>query len=131
MRSRPLLWKDLDGNWSLVLLDRIDPWWAQWNMLTLTGLAGLVSTLALFWLYTLARKEELQQINYHELSIAAITFESNDGIMIADTNKIILKVNRSFTVITGYTGDEAVEDACVALVRPAQQGILPPYVGHP
>ena len=108
VRSRSLLWKDLDGNWSLVLPDRIEPWWSQGSMLTLTGLAGLVATLALFWLYALAQKEEQQQINYRELSIAAVTFESSDGIMIVDTNKIILKVNHSFTEITGYTGAEAV-----------------------
>lgn len=108
VRSRSLLWKDSDGNWSLVLLDRLDPWWAQWRMLTTTGLAGLVSALALFWLYTLARKEELQQLNHRELSIAAVTFESNDGIMIVDTNKTILKVNNSFTEITGYTSQEVV-----------------------
>ncbi len=108
VRSRSLLWKDSDGNWTLVLLDKRDPWWEQWSVLTGAGLAGLVSTLALFWLYTMARDAVSRQINHRELSIAAVTFESNEGIMIVDSNKVILKVNHAFTKITGYTSEEAV-----------------------
>ena len=42
------------------------------------------------------------------LRIAATAFESQDGMMIADTNGAILRVNRAFTEITGYTAEEAV-----------------------
>jgi len=43
-----------------------------------------------------------------ELRIAATAFESQDGIMVTDTHNVILRVNRAFTEITGYTAEEAV-----------------------
>ena len=43
-----------------------------------------------------------------ELRIAATAFESQDGMMITDANKVILRVNHAFTEITGYTAEEAV-----------------------
>ncbi|MHB0926208.1 MAG: sensor domain-containing protein [Gallionellaceae bacterium] len=43
-----------------------------------------------------------------ELRIAAIAFESQDGIVVTNADNIILRVNRAFTGITGYTAEEAV-----------------------
>lgn len=43
-----------------------------------------------------------------ELRISATAFESQEGIFITDANSIILRVNRAFTSITGYTSEEAV-----------------------
>ncbi len=43
-----------------------------------------------------------------ELRIAATAFESAEGMMIADANSVILRVNHAFTEITGYTAEEAV-----------------------
>lgn len=43
-----------------------------------------------------------------ELRIAAIAFESQEGMIITDANNIILKINQSFTHMTGYTEQEAV-----------------------
>jgi diguanylate cyclase (GGDEF)-like protein/PAS domain S-box-containing protein len=43
-----------------------------------------------------------------ELRIAATAFEAHEGMMITDANKIILRVNRAFTLSTGYTAEEAV-----------------------
>ncbi len=108
VRSRPLEWDDPAGDWMLVLMDRRAPWWTHWSVLGLASLAGLMTALALFWLYTLARNAVLQQNNHRELSIAAATFESQEGVMITDTNKVIIKINHSFTEITGYTSEEAV-----------------------
>lgn len=42
------------------------------------------------------------------LHIAAIAFESSDGMMVTDRNRKILRVNRAFTDITGYGAREAV-----------------------
>ena len=42
------------------------------------------------------------------LRVAATAFESQDGVMIADANSVILRVNRAFTEITGYTAEEVV-----------------------
>jgi diguanylate cyclase (GGDEF)-like protein/PAS domain S-box-containing protein len=43
-----------------------------------------------------------------ELRVAAIAFESQEGMIITDANNIILKINQSFTQMTGYTEKEAV-----------------------
>ncbi len=39
----------------------------------------------------------------HQLRIAATVFESQEGMMVTDANQIILRVNKAFTRITGYT----------------------------
>ena len=43
-----------------------------------------------------------------ELRVAATAFESQEGMVITDSNSVILKVNRAFTQITGYTAKEVV-----------------------
>lgn len=43
-----------------------------------------------------------------ELRIAATAFESQEAMMITDANAVILRVNRAFTDITGYSAEEVV-----------------------
>ena len=43
-----------------------------------------------------------------QLRIAEIAFESQEGIVVTDADNIILRVNRAFTDITGYSAEEAV-----------------------
>jgi len=43
-----------------------------------------------------------------QLRIAAAAFESLEGMMITDVKSVILRVNRAFTKITGYTAEESV-----------------------
>ncbi|MDD2919533.1 EAL domain-containing protein [Rhodoferax sp.] len=43
-----------------------------------------------------------------DLRVAATAFESQEGMVITDANKRILRANRAFTQITGYTQNEAV-----------------------
>ncbi|MDO8351522.1 MAG: PAS domain S-box protein, partial [Gallionella sp.] len=43
-----------------------------------------------------------------ELRIAATAFESQEGMMVTDASKAIMRVNRSFTRVTGYTAEEAI-----------------------
>jgi diguanylate cyclase (GGDEF)-like protein/PAS domain S-box-containing protein len=66
----------------------------------LHGLLGLQEKLRVH--------EVEQKKNEESLRIAAICFESHDGILIADVNGIILSVNKAFTDITGYTAEEIV-----------------------
>jgi diguanylate cyclase (GGDEF)-like protein/PAS domain S-box-containing protein len=47
--------------------------------------------------------------------ITATAFEAQEGIVIADANRTILKVNRAFSEITGYAGTEAVGKKLYAL----------------
>jgi diguanylate cyclase (GGDEF)-like protein/PAS domain S-box-containing protein len=43
-----------------------------------------------------------------DLHIAAIAFESQDSMIVTDSNKVILRVNAAFTQITGYEAWEAI-----------------------
>lgn len=43
-----------------------------------------------------------------EIRIAATAFESQEGMLIADVNHVILRVNSAFTDITGYTAEEVI-----------------------
>ncbi len=44
----------------------------------------------------------------HQLQIAATVFESQEGMMVTDANQTILRVNKAFTHITGYTAADVV-----------------------
>jgi len=54
------------------------------------------------------RKNHELALNGQELRIAASAFESDEGILITDASNEILRVNRTFTAITGYTAEEAI-----------------------
>jgi len=56
----------------------------------------------------LERQQLILRQQFNELSIAAVTFESQEGVVVTDANNKILRVNHSFTDITGYTNEEAV-----------------------
>lgn len=43
-----------------------------------------------------------------ELRIATIAFETQEGMMLTDPNGVILRVNRAFTQLTGYSAEETV-----------------------
>ena len=50
---------------------------------------------------------ERKQAN-EALRIAATAFESQQGMVIANANNVILRVNRAFSVITGFSAEDAV-----------------------
>jgi diguanylate cyclase (GGDEF)-like protein/PAS domain S-box-containing protein len=49
-----------------------------------------------------------EQLNCAQLRIAATAFEAQEGIMVTDAKGVILRVNRAFTDMTGYSAEEAV-----------------------
>lgn len=51
--------------------------------------------------------QQLQE-NNTALKLAASVFESQQGMMITDANNIIIRVNKAFTEITGYSVDEII-----------------------
>jgi diguanylate cyclase (GGDEF)-like protein/PAS domain S-box-containing protein len=55
-------------------------------------------------------KEKLaaELIIAREFRIAAIIFESQEGMLVTDANKNILRVNKAFTRISGYSAEEAI-----------------------
>ncbi|MDD5265925.1 MAG: EAL domain-containing protein [Methylococcales bacterium] len=58
--------------------------------------------LRLYWQY--------QQLQEHvaALKLAALVFEAQQGIVITDANNIIIRVNKNFTTVTGYSSEEAI-----------------------
>jgi len=56
----------------------------------------------------LERQKAMLQQQFNELSITAVTFESREGVVVTDANNKILRVNHSFTEITGYTNEDAI-----------------------
>lgn len=49
-----------------------------------------------------------RRINEESLRIAATAFDIHEGIVITDSNQKILRVNKAFTLITGYNEDEVI-----------------------
>lgn len=49
-----------------------------------------------------------RKIAEQNLRIAAIAFQTQEGMCITDANNIIIKVNDAFTTITGYSATEAI-----------------------
>ena len=42
------------------------------------------------------------------LRVAAIAFEIEEGMIVTDKNEVIIRVNRAFTKLTGYSAEEAI-----------------------
>ncbi|NDU79770.1 MAG: EAL domain-containing protein [Ferrovum sp.] len=63
-----------------------------------------------------ARKQAEQ-----DLRIAAIAFETQEGIMITDAHKVILRTNKSFALQTGYSAEEAVGKTPSSLIKSGKQ----------
>ena len=61
-------------------------------------------------LRTLATVQDIsaQHQAEEDLRIAAVAFQSQEAMMITDSNATILRVNRAFEHVTGYSGDEVV-----------------------
>jgi diguanylate cyclase (GGDEF)-like protein/PAS domain S-box-containing protein len=55
-----------------------------------------------------------------ELRIAAIAFEAQEGIIVTDANKVILRVNKSFSNLTGYSTDDVIGQT-FALIKSGRQ----------
>ncbi len=44
----------------------------------------------------------------NELRIAAIAFESQEGVLVTDRNAVVLRTNHAFSKITGYSAEETI-----------------------
>ena len=56
-----------------------------------------------------------------ELRIAAAAFESQEGMIVTDAENKIIKVNRAFTRITGYSAEEAIGRTPQSLLQSGRQ----------
>lgn len=50
----------------------------------------------------------LRRNNEQQLRVAAVAFETQEGMCITDADNVILSVNLAFTEITGYSAEEAI-----------------------
>ena len=73
-----------------------------WQSHTITIIVTyILATIAAFFMRKWAVGEA-------DVRIAATAFDMQDGLMVTDAGNVILRVNRAFTDITGYTAEEAV-----------------------
>jgi diguanylate cyclase (GGDEF)-like protein/PAS domain S-box-containing protein len=63
---------------------------------------------SLEYLVTLLEDITKRKMAETELRIAATAFETQEGIMILDSNRRIIRVNHAFTQLTGYGADEVL-----------------------
>jgi diguanylate cyclase (GGDEF)-like protein/PAS domain S-box-containing protein len=57
-----------------------------------------------------------------QLRIAAVAFNSHDGIIVTDARRTILRVNETFTQVTGYSAEEAIGKTPAMLKSGRQSG---------
>lgn len=69
-------------------------------------LGELADDLA-FGIVTLRTRVEHSRAE-EQIQIAATAFEAQEGIIITDADQVVLRVNRAFTDITGYSSDDIV-----------------------
>lgn len=85
----------------------------QLNAAPLAAVGGAVLVLlALLALLEHQRRRLRQALRdksalLHELALTAKTFDSTQGVLITDANGRIVRVNRAFQAITGYTAEDA------------------------
>lgn len=75
----------------------------SWNSVNVHDVDGFIERTIYFGINVTS-----QVLAEQELSIAAIAFESQEGMIVTDANGAILRVNSAFTTITGYTAEEAI-----------------------
>jgi diguanylate cyclase (GGDEF)-like protein/PAS domain S-box-containing protein len=85
--------------------------WRQEALRTAMVVAGsllLLLGLACWYFLRFERLAQARARDEQDLRIAAAAFDSQEGIFVTDTQGVILRVNRAFTRITGYTQAEVV-----------------------
>ncbi|OAI01161.1 EAL domain-containing protein [Methylomonas methanica] len=116
-RAEKGLVRDKSGNYQLTPRKSFEMWTELWHgrsepwsnvqidiarMLAMTLPEGLAQKCRL------EQALRQQQLLDAELRIAATAFESQEGIVVLDENRLILRVNQAFTRITGYLSEEVV-----------------------
>ena len=85
-----------------ILLDQ-EPRWFELSIARKDGGASKTPRFVM-----ISRDITERKLSSNQLRIAAIAFESQEGMIVTDDANIILRVNQSFTDITGYSAEEAV-----------------------
>ena len=82
------------------------------------GVIALDNAAAYNVLEAARRQSALQE---QELRVAAVAFESQEGMLISNETQIILRINTAFTAIMGYTAED-VRGRGANMFRSARQG---------
>jgi diguanylate cyclase (GGDEF)-like protein/PAS domain S-box-containing protein/hemerythrin-like metal-binding protein len=97
----------IDGILEPIFRQSIPPYF--WEFVDPVLLSAIVvPVLYFFLLRPMQEQQKLLEVQKDELGIAAVTFEAQDGVIVADANHTILKVNKSFSDITGYSSEEVI-----------------------
>jgi diguanylate cyclase (GGDEF)-like protein/PAS domain S-box-containing protein len=80
-----------------------------WEFLDPVLLTAIVAPVLHLWVLRPMKAQQLRlEQQKDELRIAAVAFESQNGMMITDPQGQILRVNAAFTRLTGFSADETV-----------------------
>jgi PAS domain S-box-containing protein len=96
-----------------VLRDNGIPLYVQLNCTVKQTTDGLT-----FFLVTLNDISAFKQAD-EALRIAAVAFETQDGIVVTDANKVILRTNEAFKRITGYSAEDTIKQT-IAIISLGQ-----------
>lgn len=77
--------------------------WIKWEIRPWHETTGVLSGIIVMSEDITARKHAEDQ-----LRVAAVAFQSRDGMMVTDANGVILQVNEAFTAVTGYAPEEVI-----------------------
>ncbi len=108
MQIRSLLWYPFSfrkNGYFLLVINQIHSYreWAKEEIEFLDSASQQVSVA----LEKISLMEQRKQVE-NDLRIAATAFESQEGMLITNSDNKILRVNRAFTEITGYTAEEII-----------------------
>jgi diguanylate cyclase (GGDEF)-like protein/PAS domain S-box-containing protein len=80
-----------------------------WDFLDPALLTAIVVPVLHVWVLRPMKEQQIRlEQQKDELRLAAVAFESQNGMMITDPEGQILRVNAAFTRLTGYSADESV-----------------------
>ncbi len=102
------MWREImgKGNWRGEIWNRCKDGEVRPHWLTITAVKESDAvTTNYFGSYTDITERKSAE---DKLRIAAAAFESQEAMVVTDANSVILRVNRAFTKITGYSAEEVV-----------------------
>jgi len=73
------------------------------------------------WLFAFCRDISARKKDIDALRVAAVVFETNEAIVITDADANIIRVNRAFTEITGYSAGSGGQESAPDEFRAARQ----------
>lgn len=80
-----------------------------WGFFDPLFLTALVAPALYFFVFRPMHEQQLiLEKQKNELAIAAVTFNAHDGVIVTDESHIIIRVNQSFTKITGYESEDVL-----------------------